>query len=415
MEKTKQVILSVKDLVTNFYTYEGVVKALEGVSFDVFLGETLGIVGETGCGKSVTVRSIARLIESPGKIEGGEVIFRSKELFKDLLQLDKEEMRALRGSEIAMVFQDPMTFLNPVLTIGLQIREVIEMHQDTHEISREEMIKFLEYEITRKQDKAVKKELKAIRRNDVDASLSKNDIDNINSVILATESIKLLLSEIEEYITSNEEKVKLTTRQQNRYLDYKSVDILKLVRMPDPEKILKQYPHELSGGMRQRAMIAMALSCQPKLLIADEATTALDVTIQAQILALINELKEEIGSSILIITHDLGVVAETCTRVIVMYAGSAIEIADTIELFSNPIHPYTKGLLNAIPKIHLDQNKLQIIEGTVPNLVTPPKGCRFHPRCPLSESGLCDIAKPKQVEIRPGHYISCHVMARDYN
>ncbi|RLF99896.1 ABC transporter ATP-binding protein, partial [Thermococci archaeon] len=289
-------LLKVKDLKTYFYTYEGVVKALEGINLDIYKGESLGLVGETGCGKSVTALSIMRLIQwPPGKIIDGEIILDGK----DLLKIPEEEMRKIRGSDISMIFQEPMSSLNPVFTIGSQISEAITLHQ---EVDKKEAEK-------------------------------------------------------------------------------RSLDMLDLVGMPDAEKVMKQYPHELSGGMQQRAMIAMALSCKPKLLIADEPTTALDVTVQAQILDLIQKVNKEIDSSMLLITHDLGVVAQVCSRVAVMYAGYIVEIGTAKQIFKNPYHPYTKGLMHAIPKIHVETKRLEVIRGVVPNLITPPSGCRFHPRC----------------------------------
>ncbi len=322
-------------------------RALEGIDLDIRRGETLGLVGETGCGKSVTSLSIMRLVPSPpGKIVEGEVLYNDE----DLLKKSEEEMRNIRGKKITMVFQDPMTYMNPVMTIGDQIAEVIMLHQD------------------------LSGQIKAEGRN----LGSKRYVSK--------KALKKVAME-------------------------KAIETLKLVRMPYPEKVVKQYPHELSGGMRQRAMIAMALSCGPDLLIADEPTTALDVTIQAQILSLLNELKKEVGTSILLITHDLGIVAEVCDRVAVMYAGNIVELSETKSLFRNPLHPYTQGLIRAIPKLHREMDRLEIIPGSVPNLIFPPSGCRFHPRCPFAME-VCSTVFPSLVEVEPNHYVSCYLFPR---
>ncbi len=333
----EDILLSVRDLRVNFYTYEGVVKALDGVTFQIRRGEAFGLVGETGCGKSVTASSILRLVDKPGKIVGGEIIFEGE----NLLEKSEEEMRKIRGEKIAIVFQDPMTYLNPVLTIGEQIAETIMEHQD--------LIK----EIRKSGKKPSKKMLKEFVRRKV-------------------------------------------------------IDVLRMVRMPNPEMVIDQYPHELSGGMRQRAMIAMAISCRPKLLILDEATTFLDVTIQRQILELVKDLKEKLGCALMIITHDMGIIAEMCDTVAVMYAGTIVEYAETERIFDNPLHPYTRGLLEAIPLLSKERKTLKHIPGTIPNLINPPSGCRFHPRCPEAMK-ICRIEKPKLTEIEPSHLIACHL------
>lgn len=300
-------ILEVKDLRTHFFTDEGVAAAVDGVSFSLSRGKTLGIVGESGCGKSVTSLSILRLVEEPaGKIIGGEIIFKDQ----NLLKLSEEEMRDIRGNEISMIFQEPMTSLNPVFTVGDQIAEVLRLHQ----------------------------------------GLSKSDAIQ------------------------------------------KSIEMLRLVGIPLPERRVQEYPHQLSGGMRQRVMIAMALSCNPALLIADEPTTALDVTIQAQILELMKDLKDKLGTAIMMITHDLGVVAEVADEVMIMYAGKVVEHGPVQAVFSNPLHPYTEGLMNSIPDITLDLEALETIEGLVPSIYAMPEGCRFHPRCKYA----MDICKDTQ-------------------
>ncbi len=316
-------LLDVKDLRTYFYTHAGVVKAVEGVSFSIGKEETFGLVGESGCGKSVTALSIMRLIPwPPGKIVSGEIYLNGD----DLLEKSKNEMQKVRGKEISMIFQEPMTSLDPVFTIGNELMEVIQLHQ----------------------------------------GLEKKE----------------------------------ATR--------KAVEMLKIVGIPEPERRIKEYPHQLSGGMRQRVMIAMALSCNPQLLIADEPTTALDVTIQAQILRLMNRLKEEFSASVLLITHDLGVIAEQCKDVAVMYAGEIVEQGSVEMIFEKPFHPYTVGLNNAIPRLDADIERLQIIEGTVPDLIEIPTGCRFHPRCPYVMK-ICEEEHPMLIEREKGHYARCYL------
>ena len=321
-------VLEVQDLQTWFYTRRGIVKAVDRVSFEVHDGETLAIVGESGCGKSITALSIMRLIPNPpGRIIGGAVRLRGR----DLLRLDEEEMRDIRGNEISMIFQEPMTSLNPVLTIGAQITEALILHQDLSRAAAME----------------------------------------------------------------------------------KAVEMLRLVKIPEPAQRVKEYPHQLSGGMRQRVMIAMALACNPKVLIADEPTTALDVTIQAQILDLILELQQKLGTAVILITHDLGVVAETAQRVIVMYAGRKVEEADVEALFAEPLHPYTHGLLNSIPRLASlggrgagAAERLKEIPGIVPPLTDLPAGCVFAPRCPLADE-RCRAEYPPYQEKRPRHWAAC--------
>jgi oligopeptide/dipeptide ABC transporter ATP-binding protein len=368
-----QTVLAVQNLKTYFFTYAGVVRALDGIDFEIRKGETVGLVGETGCGKSVASLAIMRLVpDPPGRIVDGVISF----MGEDLLKKSEEEMRKIRGARIAMVFQDPMTFINPVISIGDQIGEVMTLHQDLPS-------EFLRWEI-----------------EDLGSKLKSLDGDSIEA--------REIRSRIDELERMRESPPKISRRRAKEVVLKRTIEMLKLVRMPYPEKVVKQYPHELSGGMRQRAMIAMALSCNPDLLIADEATTSLDVTIQAQILNLINELKKELGSSIMIITHDLGIVAEMCDRVIVMYAGVVVEEAPTKDLFKNPLHPYTMGLLSAIPRLDEDVGKLEIIPGSVPNLIHPPSGCRFHPRCKFGMM-MCRGQRPPMTEPRPGHKVACYV------
>jgi oligopeptide transport system ATP-binding protein len=315
-------LLQVKDLQTQFFTQDGIVKAVDGVSFNLEEGETLGIVGESGCGKSVTVLSIMRLIPNPpGKIVGGQVLFDGE----DLLKVDDEEIRRVRGNKIAMIFQDPMTSLNPVLTICRQISESLELH------------------LNMSKDAARKR----------------------------------------------------------------SIELLELVGIPEAAKRIDDYPHQFSGGMRQRVMIAMGLSCNPQLLIADEPTTALDVTIQAQIIDLVKRLQRELGMAVIWITHDLGVVAGMCKRVLIMYAGNIIEQAPVEEVYANPRHPYTLGLLASIPRLDaVRKSRLSPIEGLPPDLIDMPDACPFNPRCPYVQD-VCRQKKPQLRSVGPEHQIAC--------
>ena len=377
LQMDSNLVLDVKNLVTNFYTYEGVVKALDGVTVQLKRGDTLALVGETGCGKSVTAKSIMRLVDSPGKIEGGQVLFMDededgKPYVRDLLRASEDEMRRIRGNKIAIVFQDPATYPNPVFRIGDQIAEVIMLHQDLRLEILEDKIQQLEY---------AEKHADELTVDDIGARLEE------------------LRSQLDDPPQPTEAELKVAAKR-------KAIEMLNLVRMPSAAEIANQYPHELSGGMRQRALIAMSLSCNPKILIADEATTALDVTVQAQVLKLLNDLKKELDASIIIITHDLGVVAETCNMVAVMYAGVVVEYANTDELFSDPIHPYTSGLLRAIPKLTEKVERLTQIKGTVPNLINPPTGCRFHPRCEFATE-QCAKERPPREEMKPGHWVEC--------
>lgn len=321
------ILLEVKNLKTYFYTEEGAVQAVDGVDFVIKKGETLGVIGESGCGKSVTALSIIQLVPSPpGKIIEGEVWFEGE----DLLKKSPSEIRKIRGNDISMIFQEPMTSLNPVYTIGNQIIETFILHQ------------------------------------------------------------KL-----------NKEKAR-----------NKAIEMLKLTGMPSPEKRIDEYPHQLSGGMRQRAMIAMSLSCRPKLLIADEPTTALDVTIEAQILELVKKLREEIGMAVMMITHDLGVIAEVADEVVVVYAGKAVEYADVKTIFKDPKHPYTQALYNSIPRLTDSQKRrLEVISGIVPNPLELPSGCRFHPRCKFAKS-LCK-EEPKLEEVSNNHKVRCFMYNKE--
>jgi peptide/nickel transport system ATP-binding protein len=313
-------LLEIRDLRTRFATDEGEFNAVDGVSLSLEAGRTLGVVGESGCGKSMTALSIMGLVPPPGRIVGGEIRFEGV----DLLKLSAAEMRELRGNTLSMIFQEPMTSLNPAFTVGAQIVEGIMKHR-------------------------------AVSRGEAKAL---------------------------------------------------AIDGLRRVRIPSPESRFDDYPHRLSGGMRQRVMIAMALACQPRLLIADEPTTALDVTIQAQILDLMRTLREETGTAIILITHDLGVVAELADDVAVMYAGRVVERAPVDALFAAPQHPYTIGLLGSIPKLHLDQERLAVIEGQVPSLHAPVSGCQFHPRCPFAVE-QCRRQSPPLEDVTAGHQAAC--------
>ncbi len=323
-------LLEIKDLKTHFFTHRGIIKAVDGVTLSVGKGESIGIVGESGCGKSVTALSVLGLIpDPPGKIVNGEILLNSEKdsVPLDLSKLKEKNLRTIRGRRIAMIFQEPMTALNPIFTIGDQISEAFKAHQQM------------------------------TKRDAVD----------------------------------------------------KGVDLLKLVGISAPEKRYKSYPYEMSGGMRQRVMIAMALALNPEILIADEPTTALDVTIQAQILELIAELKERLGMALILITHDMGVIAESVKKVAVMYSGKIVELSGVDEIFLNPLHPYTKGLLKAIPPLKKQPkgSRLPTIPGIVPDLVDLPKGCYFKDRCSFAEKD-CGVRMPKLEEVSPGHFVRCY-------
>ena len=323
----KEVLLEIKNLRVNFYTYRGVVKALNGVNLKIYQGEFFGLVGETGCGKSVTASAVLNLVQNPGKIEEGEIFFKEK----DLLKMSKEEIREkIRGKEITMIMQYPIAALNPVMNNGDQIAEALIANKNMSE-------------------KEAKK---------------------------------------------------------------RTIELLREVNIPEPEKITRQFPHQLSGGMAQRVMIAMMLSTEPSLLIADEPTTALDVSIQAQVLSLLKDLISKHRATVLLITHDLSVVAETCSRVGVMYAGDMVEVGTVDQIINNPQHPYTQGLIKAIPS---DRSKeLVEIRGSVPDLVNPPSGCRFHPRCDYAKP-ICRKEKPRVLQVEKEHMTACFLYEQSYN
>ncbi len=317
---TQEKLLEVQGLQTYFFTDEGISKAVDGIDFSVHRGETLGLVGESGCGKSMTSLSIMQLLSRPGRTVGGQILFKNE----DLLTKSEEQMRRIRGKEISMIFQEPMTSLNPVYTVGEQVAEVFRLHEN----------------LGRKEAWA------------------------------------------------------------------KAVELLRMVGIPSPEERAHQEPFRLSGGMRQRVMIAMAMACQPDLLIADEPTTALDVTVQSQILDLMKQLQQRMGMSIILITHDLGVVAETCDRVAVLYAGQIVEYASVDSIFDNPKHPYTQGLLQSLPRIDEDQEELLAIPGTVPSPYDLPSGCRFAPRCAFRKD-ICSMAQPELLKSSDEESVRC--------
>lgn len=381
-------LLETEDLVTNFYTYEGVVKALNKVSLVVDHGSTFGLVGESGCGKSVTVRSIMRIVQEPGRIESGKVIVYLDEANRkngiDLLKQSEAYMQSLRGDRISMIFQEPNSALNPTMSIGDQVGESYLFHQ------RKEM------------------STRILEGIETSETISINPLAKFVQVVyrIASENP----GDIRLRILDKIPLLKLWQRRLKKEARRRSVEIIDKLGIPNPTQVVNQYPHNLSGGMKQRIVIAIALACNPVLLIADEATSNLDVTIQAQILDLLNRLKEQAISSILLITHDLGVVAETCDRVGVMYAGNLCEIADVEDLFENPLHPYTRALLAAVPKFEM-KGELQSIEGNVPNLVTPPPGCRFHPRCPHAMD-VCRRAFPEMKAVEKDHLVACYWVNR---
>ena len=384
----KEEILNIKDLTVRFYTYEGIVKAIEQVSLFMRKGETLGIVGETGCGKSVTSLSIMAIVPPPGKIEGGEVLFKGKGGTVDILKLDERSLQKIRGSEISIIFQEPSIYLNPVFTVGDQICEAILLHR------REDLCK--------RALNRIKLELQNVNKR-----------GSLKALVLKFERAlyERMLREPDSNLLKVISKVPLLRRYKNRLKEEARKEAIKSLRemeIADPERVIDMYPHELSGGMRQRVMIAMALACNPILLIADEPTTNLDVTIQAQILDLIRRLKKKYNMSVLFITHDLGVVAEMCDRVAVMYAGGVCEIADVVELFKNPLHPYTKALLESIPR---PNKEFKPIKGHVPNLIDPPPGCRFHPRCEHAME-ICSKIRPTLAEVKKEHFVACHLYGR---
>jgi len=374
--------LRVKDLIVRFYTYEGIVKAVEKAKLNLRRGETLGIVGETGSGKSVTALTILALTPPPGRVEGGSILFRRLNgSIDDILKLSEEQLIRLRGKEISMIFQEPNAALDPLYTVGDQVAEAILSHR------LPEML-----------DRAIKS-LREDVKNGNEGFSTRLQLWAYDEMKRNPDSFKLRLVKRLPIIG------KIISKRLNQVVREEIVELLRLMEIPDPERVVDSYPHELSGGMQQRIVIAIALACSPLLLLADEPTTSLDVTVQAQILDLIMRLKERFGTSIIYITHDMGVIAEISDRVAVMYAGNVVEVAPVKELFKNPLHPYTKALLEAIPR---PGATFKSIPGTVPNLVNPPPGCRFHPRCPYAMP-RCREEVPELKRISEEHYVACHL------
>jgi peptide/nickel transport system ATP-binding protein len=423
-------LIETRKLYSDFNTFEGVVKALNGVGVTVNEGETYGLVGESGCGKSVTVRSMMRIVQAPGRIASGKVVlfFRAEDRSKgiDIVRRSEAFMTSIRGDSISMIFQEASTSLNPVLSIGFQIGESFHFHRRVQML--DETIVALDAEIAaaksgpgrawkraqkslfeRERDEleAYKKRIDAIDREiygledqaDADSSRRKEELD-FKRDTLRERGLGLALAMRTPFLRRYQKRLDRTIRGH-------VVELLRSLGVANPERIAEAYPHELSGGMQQRIVIAIALACHPVLLIADEPTSNLDVTIQAQIVDLIKRLKETKISSVLFITHDLGLVAEICDRTSVMYAGDVSETASVKELFREPLHPYTQGLLRSVPKVE-QAGELATIPGSVPNLIAPPSGCRFHPRCPR-RMDVCSESKPMMIEHSPGHWVACHL------
>ena len=376
-----------------FYTYEGVVKALDEVNLYIKEGETLGVVGETGCGKSVTGLSELVLVPPPGRIEGGKILLHKDEQWVNLLRQRDAYLRKVRGEDISMIFQDPKSALNPVYTVKQQIGEAI-VHHRTEELCKK-LLEDSENAVEALRQGNLKDQEKAKLRKSV---LNKWDKRMLEMMIEDPKGLTVRIASRIPFLNSFK-------RRFNKRVTQEVVRMLGDMRLPDPERVADMYPHELSGGMAQRAVIAMGLSCNPKLLVADEPTTNLDVTVQLQILNLIKDLKKEYGTTIQYITHDMGVVAEMCDRVAVMYAGNVVELSDVLEIFKNPLHPYTKALLECIPRPGAG---FKSIEGFVPSLIDPPPGCRFNDRCPFAME-KCIREKPQFVTAKEGHQVLCHL------
>jgi len=422
-------LLQTHSLETKFYTFEGVVKALNGVGVVVNDGETYGLVGESGCGKSVTVRSMMRIVQEPGRIVGGRIVIffdeKDKKHGVDIVQQSEAYMQQMRGDDISMIFQEASTALNPVFSVEFQVGESFEFHR--LEQMLEETVKELDAEVAAGNSGILG--FKKFQRNQFDRERRSYGryqaaVDKLDQQIIALENAEL---------ESNLPRIRTLTRRRERMRPFDVttrvlrripflrryrkrlkktirrhvIALLRSLGLPNPENVVDRYPHELSGGMQQRIVIAIALACNPKLLIADEPTSNLDVTIQAQIVDLIKRLKEATISSVVFITHDLGLVADVCDRVSVMYAGDVVETASVRDLFKEQFHPYTKGLLASVPKVE-QEGPLKPIPGTVPNLVHPPTGCRFHPRCP-SAMDICSRVKPTTLEKAPEHFVACHL------
>ncbi|GBC69278.1 Oligopeptide transport ATP-binding protein OppD [archaeon HR01] len=374
-------LAEIEDLTLRYYTYEGVVKALEKVRLVIKPGETLGIVGETGSGKSVTALALMGIVIPPGKIEGGNIRVFMDGGFIEVTRADENTLQRLRGRVVAMIFQEPSQALNPVYTIEDQIGEAYLTHMFADIYGQ--ALKEVEEEIAEKPSSIILGIERLILRR-----FLKNRRDRLANLL---GKLPLLRS---------------YRRRVRRIVRNMVVEILRQMEIPDPERVASSYPHQLSGGMKQRAVIAMALACRPTILIADEPTTSLDVTIEAQILELMRTLKERYNATLLFITHDFGLIAEMAERVAVMYAGSVVEVADVLGIFTKPLHPYTQALLKAIPKIGV--RELTPIEGSIPNLINPPAGCRFHPRCPYAFD-KCRQVQPQLVHVGEGRLVACHL------
>jgi len=466
--------LTVRNLKTQFFIYEGVVKAIDDVSFELKEGEVLGLVGETGCGKSVTAFSIMKLIpDPPGRIVNGEVFLGNLNIMKNVSKeariiegkrvkvkhfysvIKKNEyfFNKIRGKYISMIFQEPMAALNPVYTVEDQIVETLILHNKTNMLKiikaasehMEELKGMLEKgELSYSGDDYLGKEIQRIREGNGGKESIKRHLELLieegslyirrkskyESMLARSEELDKLEERLLSNITEEEQKeiinilsketrkinlIRMSKQLKRKVRDAlllearrEALSLLESVEIPNAWGVLKLYPHELSGGMLQRVMISIALANNPKILIADEPTTALDVTVQAQILRLLRNLQDNLRTSIILITHDLGVIAETCNRVAVMYAGNIVETASTEELFMNPKHPYTIGLLQSIPRVDNPNKVLKSIAGNVPNLLNPPAGCRFHPRCPFVFD-KCRVEKPETIEVSPGHTVACHL------
>jgi peptide/nickel transport system ATP-binding protein len=420
-----------RELFTNFYTFEGVVRALNGVSVVIRNGETYGLVGESGCGKSVTVRSLMRIVQAPGRIDSGKIVLFLNEADRargiEIVDRTEAYMESIRGRDISMIFQEPGAALNPVMSVRDQVGESYRFHR---------MEQMIDETVTRLEESRSRMgpadPRRALRR--LQAALLRAEHAGYTRYTSRVTRIDNELYQLEDRLDeeARERKSALNRardrtwphggassvarrvpflRRYRRPLDATIqrhvVDLLRSLGIPNPENVARRYPHELSGGMQQRIVIAMALACHPTLLVADEPTSNLDVTIQAQIVELIKDLKRTSISSVLFITHDLGLVAEVCDRVTVMYAGDVSETAPVRALFHKPLHPYTQGLLASVPKAE-QQEELSMIPGAVPNLIRPPQGCRFHPRCPR-RMDICEREKPHTVEHEPDHWVACHL------
>jgi peptide/nickel transport system ATP-binding protein len=424
-------LVETQDLYTNFYTFEGTVRALNGVSIVVTQGETYGLVGESGCGKSVTVRSMMRIVQAPGRIDSGRILMflNAEDRRKGIEIVHRTEtyMESIRGCDISMIFQEPGAALNPVLSISEQIAESYQFHRMDSMLKmaiaavgeeRGKLPRLSPSRLWKGLQKALySRELEGLRRYDQRVQKIDNELYLLeNSTDAQAEARKADLNRTRDNVRLRDPLIGLVKRvpllrmyrlRLRSVIRGQVIELLRSLGIPNPANVASHYPHELSGGMQQRIVIAIALACHPTLLIADEPTSNLDVTIQAQIVDLIKSLKKTIISSVLFITHDLGLVAEVCDRVTVMYAGDVSETAAVKELFRNPLHPYTKGLLNSVPKAQ-QQEELAMIPGAVPNLIRPPSGCRFHPRCPHAMA-VCSQEKPPLVEHVPDHWVACYL------